>query len=269
MWISHCCPQRRRQRRACRSQRRSRRSQQTGPSSPFVPAVAPPALEGDPSSSLPPTTRTATMNPTTTIIAPLPLSIPKKRRRSSQPAAPAPKKAKVATTKAPVSSSTGSSTKPKVPRKQRLPPAPRNVQVGWHQSFGTFGHDELEMSGLQMGTGRIIESPILFGHLLTHQQPDKNDQSKGYWCKGLKLVDREAYNKMAIRDGRETIPEDAGEIVYLFEQRVGGCMRNFSRRDALKRHIDNPNNSCCGHALEPFQEFDCKYFLLLEVWGRF
>ncbi|PBK97746.1 hypothetical protein ARMGADRAFT_650612 [Armillaria gallica] len=180
---------------------------------------------------------------------------PKKRRRSSQPAAPPPKKAKVATTKAPASSSTGSSTKPKVARKQRLPPAPRNVQV-----VGINLLELLDTMNWKCQACRWEQEnhrkPDFIRHLLTHQQPDKNDQSKGYWCKGLKLVDREAYNKMAIRDGRETIPEDAGEIVYLFEQRVGGCMRNFSRRDALKRHIDNPNNSCCGHALEPFQEFD-------------
>ncbi|SJL07460.1 uncharacterized protein ARMOST_10810 [Armillaria ostoyae] len=180
---------------------------------------------------------------------------PKKRRRSSQPGAPAPKKAKVATTKAPASSSTSSSTKPKVARKQRLPPAPRNVQV-----VGINLLELLDTMNWKCQACRWEQEnhrkPDFIRHLLTHQQPDRNDQSQGYWCKGLKLVDREAYNKMAIRDGRQTIPEDAGEIVYLFEQRVGGCMRNFSRRDALKRHIDNPNNSCCGHALEPFQEFD-------------
>ncbi|KAK0187934.1 hypothetical protein F5146DRAFT_1061379 [Armillaria mellea] len=163
---------------------------------------------------------------------------PKKRRRPSQPPAPVPKKAN-----------------PKVARKPRLPPAPRNVQV--------VGINLLELLDTMNWKCQACiweqenhRKPDFVRHLLTHQQPDKNDQSKGFWCKGLKLVDREAYNKLAIRIGRVPIPENAEEIVYLFEQRVGGCMRNFSRRDALKRHIDNRNNSCCGHALEPFQEFD-------------
>ncbi|KAK0221890.1 hypothetical protein IW262DRAFT_937763 [Armillaria fumosa] len=183
---------------------------------------------------------------------------PKKRRRSSQPAAPAPKKAKVVTTMPPASSSeasTGSSTKPKVARKQRLPPAPRNVQVvdiNLLELLDTMGW-QCQACEWEQENHR---KPDFVRHLLTHQQPDKNDKTKGFWCKGVRLFDREAYNKLAIRVGREPIPEDAEEIVYLFEQRVGGCMRSFSRRDALKRHIDNPNNNCYGHALEPFQEFD-------------
>ncbi|KAK0487400.1 hypothetical protein IW261DRAFT_1415099 [Armillaria novae-zelandiae] len=196
---------------------------------------------------------------------------PKKRRRSSQPAAPAAKKAKVATTMPPASASeasTSSSTKPKVARKQRLPPAPRNVQV-----VGIDLLDLLETMDWQCQACKWEQDnhrkPDFIRHLLTHQQPDRNDQSRGFWCKGLRLVDREVYNKLAIRVGREPIPEDAEDIVYLFEKRVGGCMRTFSRRDALKRHIDNTNNNCCGHALEPFQEFDCKCFILSEVWGRY
>ncbi|KAK0503964.1 hypothetical protein EDD18DRAFT_1131547 [Armillaria luteobubalina] len=189
---------------------------------------------------------------------PSPLLSSKKRRRSSQPAAPAPKKAKVVTSTPPASSSeasTSSSTKPKVARKQRLPPAPRNVQV-----VGIDLVALLDTMGWQCQACEWEQEnhrkPDFVRHLLTHQQPDKNDKTQGFWCKGVRLLDREAYNKLALRVGRELIPEDAEENVYLFEQRVGGCLRSFSRRDALKRHIDNPNNNCCGHALSPFQEFD-------------
>ncbi|KAK0201851.1 hypothetical protein DFS33DRAFT_1027515 [Desarmillaria ectypa] len=189
---------------------------------------------------------------------------PKKRTRSSQPSASAPKKIKVAATKA----ITSSSTKPQILRKQRLPPTPRNVQV--------IGINLLELLDTMHWKCQACRweqtnhrKPDFIRHLLTHQQPDKNDQSRGWWCKGLKLLDREAYNRLAVRDGRPTIPENAEEIVYLFEQRVGGCMRNFSRRDALKRHIDNPNTPCCGYALEPFQEFDRKWLLSSEIWDRY
>ncbi|KAK0464485.1 uncharacterized protein EV420DRAFT_1475946 [Desarmillaria tabescens] len=175
---------------------------------------------------------------------------PKKRTRSSQPGARAPKKAKIVAKKA-----ASSSTKPQVPRKQRLPPAPRNVQVVGINLLDLLDemHWKCKACKWEQENHR---RPDFVRHLLTHQQPDKNDQSRGWWCKGLKLLDRDAYNRLAIRDGRPTIPETAEKIVYLFEERVGGCMRNFSRRDALKRHIDNPNTPCCGYALEPFQEFD-------------
>ncbi|KAG7442986.1 uncharacterized protein BT62DRAFT_343642 [Guyanagaster necrorhizus] len=191
---------------------------------------------------------------------------PKKRTRSSQSIARAPKKAKVVAKGGTTTSlskpkvtakkvSTGSPDKPKVARKQRLPPASRNVQV--------VGINLLELLETMEWKCKACKweqenhrKPDFIRHLLTHQRPDKDDQSQGWWCKGLKILDREAYNRLAIRDGRQTISEDAGEIVFLFERRVGGCGRNFSRRDALKRHIDNPNTPCCGYALEPFQEFD-------------
>ena len=28
---------------------------------------------------------------------------------------------------------------------------------------------------------------------------------------------------------------------------IGGCLKAFTRMDALKRHVDNPNVSCVGH----------------------
>ena len=32
-----------------------------------------------------------------------------------------------------------------------------------------------------------------------------------------------------------------GAYVFGGQLMIGGCMRTFTRRDALKRHVDNPN----------------------------
>jgi hypothetical protein len=36
----------------------------------------------------------------------------------------------------------------------------------------------------------------------------------------------------------------------LGQERIGGCMQTFSRRDALKRHLDNAHVVCVGRPCE-------------------
>ena len=71
-------------------------------------------------------------------------------------------------------------------------------------------------------------------HLRTHTRPDEGDQSQGWWCKGVLLKDAHGFN----------IPKGAESFKFLGQERIGGCMRTFSRRDALKRHLDN--GTCVG-----------------------
>ena len=73
-------------------------------------------------------------------------------------------------------------------------------------------------------------------HLRTHTRPDEGDQSQGWWCKGVLLEDAHKFN----------IPKGAESFKFLGQERIGGCRRTFSRRDALKRHLDNVNGTCVG-----------------------
>lgn len=71
-------------------------------------------------------------------------------------------------------------------------------------------------------------------HLKTHLRAKDDDHSSGYWCKGVRVEDARYYN----------IQPDATAYRFQEHERIGGCMRTFSRRDALKRHLDNANISC-------------------------
>lgn len=77
-------------------------------------------------------------------------------------------------------------------------------------------------------------------HLRTHARPDEGDQSKGWWCKGVLLEEAHKFD----------LPNDAKSYVFLGQERIGGCMQTFSRRDALKRHLDNANVTCVGRPSE-------------------
>ncbi|KAJ3566112.1 hypothetical protein NP233_g7200 [Leucocoprinus birnbaumii] len=77
-------------------------------------------------------------------------------------------------------------------------------------------------------------------HLRTHTRPDEADQTKGWRCKGVLVEDAHRFN----------IPKDAEPFVFLGQKRIGGCLQTFSRRDALKRHLDNVNVVCVGRPCE-------------------
>lgn len=77
-------------------------------------------------------------------------------------------------------------------------------------------------------------------HLRTHTRPNDGDQSKGWWCKGVLLEEAHKFE----------LPDGAKPYVFLGLKRIGGCMQTFSRRDALKRHLDNANVTCVGRPTE-------------------
>ncbi|KAF9267307.1 hypothetical protein L218DRAFT_680419 [Marasmius fiardii PR-910] len=78
--------------------------------------------------------------------------------------------------------------------------------------------------------------PDYLRHLRTHARPKDEDQSRGWWCKGVRVAERQKY----------PIPADAKTYYFQDQKRAGGCLQTFSRRDALKRHLDNPNACCVG-----------------------
>jgi len=59
-------------------------------------------------------------------------------------------------------------------------------------------------------------------------------------CAGVLIEDAAAFD----------IPEMAELVFYNGKYRIGGCMRHFSRMDALRRHLDNGNLGCVGYRSE-------------------
>ncbi|KAF9071173.1 hypothetical protein BDP27DRAFT_1322466 [Rhodocollybia butyracea] len=84
-------------------------------------------------------------------------------------------------------------------------------------------------------------------HLKTHLRADKDDQTQGWWCKGVRVESRHEVNQHA-RDvnSKKVIGDDAEMYSFHDHMRVGGCLQTFSRRDALKRHLQNENGKCVG-----------------------
>jgi hypothetical protein len=66
-------------------------------------------------------------------------------------------------------------------------------------------------------------------------------------CCGVGM-DRAHLYGQNIREGM-TDEECIEAGAYMFNGRlmIGGCMKTFCRRDALKRHVDNPKIPCVGH----------------------
>lgn len=55
-----------------------------------------------------------------------------------------------------------------------------------------------------------------------------------FWCSGVPVDVAHQYG----------IPAGVKPFWLHGEERIGGCGKNFSRRDARKRHLDNPNIGC-------------------------
>ena len=86
--------------------------------------------------------------------------------------------------------------------------------------------------------------PDLKRHVVTH---DRWMEPEKWICYGVGMERAHLYG-LGIEEGMSKEEQiEAG--AYMFEGRlmIGGCLKTFARRDALKRHVDNPKISCVGH----------------------
>ena len=86
--------------------------------------------------------------------------------------------------------------------------------------------------------------PDLKRHVVTH---DRWIEPGKWTCCGVDM-DRAHLYDTGIEEGMtEKEHIDAGAYMFRDRLMIGGCMKTFARRDALKRHVDNPNIPCVGH----------------------
>lgn len=74
-------------------------------------------------------------------------------------------------------------------------------------------------------------------HIQTHKRIEDDNAGRGWRCKGVPVTYSSVYG----------VPASSRTYKHRNSLRVGGCMKTFSRRDALRRHITN-NERCFGHA---------------------
>ena len=146
------------------------------------------------------------------------------------------------------SRSTSESKKSGTPRKtRRSHPYKRNVPSRNFQSKDSalYTNKRADFRCPVVGCGHVQRNqriPDLKRHILTHgrwREPEK------WICCGVGTDRAHLYEGLNIRQGM-TDEECIEAGAYLFKGRlsIGGCKQTFSRRDALKRHLDNPDLPC-------------------------
>ncbi|EAU85890.1 hypothetical protein CC1G_02913 [Coprinopsis cinerea okayama7 len=85
-------------------------------------------------------------------------------------------------------------------------------------------------------------------HLSAHIRASPSDESKGWWCKGLLYSEFLTYSHKEQDQIRRSCSSDGEVYMFNGKQRIGGCRMTFSRRDALKRHLNNKGGICYGKA---------------------
>ncbi|KAJ7025397.1 hypothetical protein C8F04DRAFT_1269281 [Mycena alexandri] len=174
---------------------------------------------------------------------PSPSLNPRKRARSASPASSGHTSVSPPASASSSSSSTSSEHRNKRPR---LPPPSRNRQATVAEIQRVETSDDFNdfVCGVCGWVQKNMRVPDFKRHLKTHQRVSDEGAQKGWRCKGVLVSEATDY-------GLDT---DAPTYTFLGHERVGGCMKTFSRRDALKRHLDNENVSCVGRPTAPTQE---------------
>ncbi|EGN98363.1 hypothetical protein SERLA73DRAFT_138752 [Serpula lacrymans var. lacrymans S7.3] len=131
----------------------------------------------------------------------------------------------------------GVSTSERLAKRPRFSPAPRNVQASLENIASSATERPTKSNPWACPhcswVQRNHRTPDLKRHIRTHTR----FQQPALWvCCGVALE----------LSGPYVIPEDAQPYDFQGRMMIGGCGKEFSRRDALKRHLDNHNITCIG-----------------------
>jgi len=85
--------------------------------------------------------------------------------------------------------------------------------------------------------------PDLKRHVVTH---DRWMEPEKWTCCGVTVDMAHLYDTSVGEGMTEGEQIKAGTYMFRGQLMIGGCLKTFARRDALKRHVDNPNISCVG-----------------------
>ena len=86
--------------------------------------------------------------------------------------------------------------------------------------------------------------PDLNRHIATH---DRWLEPEKWTCCGVTMDVAWSYDTGIERGMTRDEQIQAGAYLFKGQLMIGGCLDTFARRDALKRHVDNPNIPCVGH----------------------
>ncbi|KAJ7482330.1 hypothetical protein B0H11DRAFT_1652221, partial [Mycena galericulata] len=74
-------------------------------------------------------------------------------------------------------------------------------------------------------------------HVKIHTRAEAEAANEGWQCKGVLISQASGYG----------LDNSAPTYNVMHEVRVGGCMKTYSRRDALIRHMNNANIECVNY----------------------
>jgi hypothetical protein len=169
----------------------------------------------------------------------------KERKRKTTSGSKRPRRTVFSPTRS--SSSDSSATSPRSERRPhpyRREVLPRNIQCEKDTSF------DPEVWGFRCpvdGCDWVQENqriPDLKRHIVTH---GRCKEPRKWVCCGVGIDRAHLYGKGVEEDMTEEEFLLVGGYWIRGRLMIGGCMQAFSRRDALKRHVDNPKLPCIGH----------------------